>query len=72
MSVNYTSTPAGSFGTVSTPYSSSTYTPAGNVHSFKIPVTVVFVTGMSLVLVNNIDNGKIPEIWKLLYDGKAI
>lgn len=40
--------------------------------SFKIPVTVTFVTGASLVVVNNIKNGKLTQVWDMIYNGKPI
>lgn len=40
--------------------------------TFKIPVTVVFVTGLSLVIVNNLANGKLKLLWEMVWDGVPI
>ena len=45
------------------------YTPST---TFKIPATVTFVTGMSLVAVNNWKNGKLKQVWAMIWSGTAI
>ena len=70
--INVSSSPAGTIGTVQTPVSQSTYTPAGDMHTFKVPVSVVFVTGITLVGTNNYFNGNLTQLWDLIYNDKVI
>lgn len=43
-----------------------------NTSTFKMPVSVTFVTGISLVIVNNIANGKVPKLYGLIWQGKEV
>jgi hypothetical protein len=53
--------------------STSTYSPSQSYQaSFKVPSPVVFVTGMSLVIINNSNNGVLTELWNLILHGQEI
>lgn len=40
--------------------------------TFRVPVTVVFITGLSLIIVNNTVNGRLKLLWDLIWDSQPV